>query len=99
MVYVEETNEAFSYLQTIKANFSQFSSLIEEIESELNLKLWFQLSGHLIELSEKEEFQKSVDLIDFYNRVVLNLERTFNPMKLMILISNIVKNENSRLYF
>jgi hypothetical protein len=97
MSYVQITRESFDALTTLKSKYPQYKDLIESIESELNLRLWHQLSENLILLSEKPELQNSSDLIDLYNRLVASVESAFNPMKLMILIQNILKNYQGNL--
>jgi hypothetical protein len=90
--YVYVTNDAFELLHKLKKNYPQYSQLFDSTEANLNLRLWHQLSDDLTNISEKPELQKGTDLIDLYNGLIFNIESAFNPMKLMILIQNIVKN-------
>jgi hypothetical protein len=90
--YVYVTNEAFQLLHTLRANYPQYSQLLESAEASLSLRLWYQLSEDLIVLSEKPELQRGSALVELYSGLILSIESSFNPMKLMMLIQNIVKN-------
>jgi hypothetical protein len=79
-------------IYVLKEKYPQYTDLLNNIEEGLNLRLWYQLSVDLINLSEKHELQEGSDLIEIYNLLVINIESTFNPMKLMIIVQNVVKN-------
>jgi hypothetical protein len=97
MSYVQISKESFDLLYNLRDKYPQYAKLIENIESGLNLRLWHQLSDDIIELSEKTELQRTTDLIDLYNRLIISVEKAFNPMKLMHLIQNIIKNYSSKI--
>jgi len=90
-MYVQLTGAEFDLLATLQTKYNYYD-LFEKIEQDLNQKLWHQLSDHLIQLSEKPELQKSKDLVEIYYKIVLGVERAFNPMKLMMIITNVIKN-------
>jgi hypothetical protein len=94
--YVYVTNEAFELLNILKSRYPQYSQLLDSIETNTNNRLWHQVCEDLIALSDKPELQKGDDLIKLYNGMIFNLESAFNPMKLMLLIQNIVKNFESK---
>lgn len=87
--------ESYEFIYSLRERYVQYVEIFNEIELHLNNKLWNQLSESLIVLSEKPEIQESNDLIELYNRLVFFIEKSFNPMKLMILISNVIKNFSS----
>lgn len=97
MSYVNISNNAFPFLDTLKYQFPELSALISEIQGELNLRLWHQLSGHLIELSEKTILHKGDYLIELYENVVKSIETIFNPMKIMLILKNVKYNFNHKL--
>ena len=92
MNYVQVNRDSFDLIDHFKTKYPQYSQLLENIESSLNLRLWHQLSDDLVSFSNKHELQNGTDLIELYNRVIISLEKAFNPMKLMLIIVNIVKN-------
>jgi hypothetical protein len=96
MNYVQVGKESFDFIANLRNKYPQHSNLLDGIETSLNLRLWHQLSDDLITLSEKPEMQQGTDLIELYNAVVMNVEKAFNPMKLMILIQNVVNNFSSK---
>jgi hypothetical protein len=96
--YVYVTNEAFVLLNKLKSTYPQYSQLIDNTEANLSLTLWHQLSEDLVALSEKSELQRGTDLIDLYNGLIFNIESSFNPMKLMMLIQNIIKNYDCKFF-
>ena len=93
---LDAPKESFEFIYSLRERYIQYSELFNEIELNLNNKLWNQLSDSLISLSEKSELQEGNDLIELYNRLVCFIEKSFNPMKLMILISNVIKNISSK---
>mmetsp|Transcript_36317 Transcript_36317/g.37698 ORF Transcript_36317/g.37698 Transcript_36317/m.37698 type:complete len:389 (-) Transcript_36317:60-1226(-) len=97
MSYVQISGKAFSFLDELKTSHPNLNSLICEIQGELNLRLWHQLCEHLIELSEKQELHQGSSLIELYNNVVNSLEPAFNPMKIMLILKNVIRNFHGRL--
>lgn len=92
MSYVQVSNESFDLIKSLKQRYPQYQDLLENIDTNLNLRLWHQLSDDLIALSEKPELKQGTDLIELYNRLIMSIEKAFNPMKLMVLIQNVSKN-------
>ena len=97
MTYVQVSKESFDLLATFKTKYPQYSSILDNCEKGLNFRLWHELSDNLIELTSKPDLQKSEDLIDLYNQLIMNLEMVFNPLKLMVLVQNVVKNFESKI--
>lgn len=97
MAYVNISNNAFPFLDTLKQQFPDLNVLVSEIQDELNLKLWHQLSGHLIELSDCALLHQGEYLINLYNHVIKSIEVVFNPMKIMIILKNLIKNYSNNL--
>ena len=94
MTYVQVSKESFDLLNIFKSKYSQYESLFENIEKGLNFRLWHQLSDDLLELTNKPDLQNSRDLIDLYNQLIMSVELVFNPLKLMLIVQNVVKNFN-----
>lgn len=92
MSYVQVNKNAYAFLDELKYTYPQYNPLISEIQGELNLRLWHQLCQHLIELSSKPELQSGTALINLYNTVIVSIEPAFNPMKIMLILKNIIKN-------
>jgi 26S proteasome regulatory subunit N9 len=90
--YVYVSNESYDILNQYKNKYPQYSEMFDTMITHLNLKLWHQLAENLLSLTEFKDLQESNDLFELYNRLILHIEPAFNPMKLMILIQNIVKN-------
>ena len=97
MSYIDVSSKAFPFLDTLKYQFPNLNTLVCEIQGELNLRLWHQLSMHLIELSEKTELHSGDALIELYLNVVVSIESAFNPMKIMLMLKNVIKNFYDRL--
>ena len=97
MSYVNISNNAFPFLDTLKLQFPELNAIVSEIQDELNLKLWHQLSGHLIELSNCHLLHQGEYLINLYTHVIRNIEVVFNPMKIMIILKNLIKNYSNSL--
>lgn len=97
MSYIDVSSKAFPFLDTLKYQFPNLNTLVCEIQGELNLRLWHQLSMHLIELSEKTELHSGDALIELYLNVVVSIESAFNPMKIMLILKNVIKNFYDRL--
>ena len=99
MSYVHITDAVYCLLNSLQISYPSYKDLLVHIEGDITQKLWHQLSDHLIQLCEKPELQKSLDLIDVYNTIVSLVEKAFNPMKLMVIISNVIKNYSSIFIF
>ena len=97
MSYVNVSSNAFPFLDELKAAKPELNGLISEIQGELNLRLWHQLCVHLIELSENKDLHTGSNLINLYNNVIYSIEPAFNPMKIMIILQNVIKNFHGRL--
>jgi hypothetical protein len=92
MSYINVPKESFDVIYSLRTTYPQYNNILDNIETNLNLRLWNQLSDDLITLSSKYELQASQDLIILYNNLVMNTERAFNPMKLILIIQNVIKN-------
>lgn len=92
MTYVQINKESFDLLAVFRNKYPHYGQLLDNIEKGLNFRLWHQLSDDLLELTNKEDLQQSRDLIDLYNQLIMTLEMVFNPLKLMLLVQNVVKN-------
>ncbi len=90
------TGYEFEFILDLKEKYPQYRETLDNIEADLNQKLWHQLSGHILQLTDIPELQNSGVLIDVYNKIVFNLETAFNPMKLIMIIANVIKNYNSK---
>jgi hypothetical protein len=97
MSYVQVSKESFDLIYSLRERYPQYKELFDSIESGLNVRLWHQLSDDLISLSEKPELQRSNDLINLYNTLIICVEKAFNPMKLMVIIQNVIKNYAGKL--
>lgn len=92
MSYVSVPKEAFDVLTGLIKKYPQYTELLLNIESDLNLRLWNGLSDNLINLTGKEEFRGTQDLIMLYNTLILAVEKAFNPMKLVLIVQNVMTN-------
>jgi hypothetical protein len=92
MTYVQVSRESFDLLANLKNKYPHYTTLIDSCERGLNYRLWHELSNDLIELTDKKDLQNSNDLIDLYNQLIMNLELVFNPLKLMVLVQNVLRN-------
>ena len=92
MSYVSVPKESFDIVYSLREKYPQYNVLLDEIETGLNLRLWNKLSDDLIILSGKPELQNSGDLILLYNNLIMNVEKAFNPMKLILIIQNVIRN-------
>lgn len=97
MSYIQVPNEAFDLLSSLRGKYPQYKSNLESMEEALNLRLWNQLSDDLIAFSSKEELKNSTDLVTLYNNLIMPVEKAFNPMKLISIIQNVIKNFSSKL--
>jgi len=92
MNYIQIPKEAFDFICELRLKYSEYSNIFDNIETSLNLRLWNQLSEDLILLSNKEELQRSQDLVFLYNSLIISVERAFNPMKLILIVQNVIRN-------
>lgn len=92
MSYVQISKESFDLLKHLKSKYPNYFQLLDSIETGLNLRLWNKISDDLIVLTDKEDLKNSQDLITLYNNLIMSVEKTFNPMKLMLIIQNVIVN-------
>jgi len=85
-------NDSFKLISNLSNKYPQFKSLFDDIDSNLNQHLWYQLSENLNILSNKQELQQSKDLIELYNGLVFFIEPTLNPMKYLEFVQNMLHN-------
>ena len=89
---VEIPNDSFKLIQNLSNKYPNLKSLFDDMDSNLNRRLWFQVSENLISLSSKPELQQTKDLIELYNGLVFFIEPTLNPMKYLEFIKNMLNN-------
>ena len=99
MSYVQISKESFDLLHILKTKYPHYSSLLDNIEIGLNDRLWNTISDELILLTDKEDLKHSQDLITLYTNLIMSVEKTFNPMKLMLIIQNVLANFSGKIYF
>ena len=92
MSYVQISKESFELLKLLKSKYPQYFELLDSIETGLNLRLWNKISDDLIVLTDKEDLKNSQDLITLYSNLIMTIEKAFNPMKLMLIIQNVIVN-------
>ncbi len=97
MSYVQISKESFDFLNILRVKYPHYLSILDSIEEGLNLRLWNRISDDLIQISDKEDLKSSTDLIAVYNAIVYCLEKSFNPMKLMLIVQNVMKNYNQNM--
>ena len=85
-------NDCFTLIKNLSDKYPGLKSIFDDIDSNLNQKLWYQLSENLISLSQKPELQQSKDLIELYNGLVFFIEPTLNPMKYLVFVQNMLNN-------
>ena len=85
-------NHSFDLIKNLSSKHTNLKALFDEIDSNLNQRLWYQLSDNLITLSYKPELQQSKDLIDLYNGLIFFIEPTLNPMKYLEFVQNMLNN-------
>ena len=98
MSYVQISKESFEFLKILKSKYPHYFDILESIEAGLNLRLWNRISDDLIVLTEKSDLKQSQDLIILYSSLIMSVESTFNPMKLMLIIQNIIHNYSGMLH-
>ncbi len=90
-------NDCFTLIKNLSDKYPGLKSIFDDIDSNLNQKLWYQLSENLIALSHKPELQQSKDLIELYNGLVFFIEPTLNPMKYLLFVQNVLNNYNDNM--
>jgi hypothetical protein len=97
MSYVTVPKEAFDFIYILREKYPHHANALDNIDGGLNNRLWNQVSDDLIFLSNQEDLQNSQDLITLYNNLIVNVEKAFNPLKLILIIQNVIKNFSSKL--
>ena len=85
-------NDSFKLILNLSGKHPNLKALFDEIDSNLNQRLWYQLSDNLIALSNKPELQQSKDLIELYNGLIFFIEPTLNPMRYLEYVQNMLHN-------
>ncbi len=85
-------NDSFKLIQNLSGKHPNLKPLFDEIDSNLNQRLWYQLSDNLIALSNKPELQQGKDLIELYNGLIFFIEPTLNPMRYLEYVQNMLHN-------
>ena len=97
MLDVSVPKDSFKLIKSLGEKYPSLKTLFEEIDSNLNQNLWYQLSENLISISNKPELQNSKDLIQLYNGLVLFIEPTLNPMKYLEFVQNMLHNYKDKM--
>ena len=97
MLDVSVPKDSFKLIKNLGEKYPSLKTLFEEIDSNLNQNLWYQLSENLISISNKPELQNSKDLIQLYNGLVLFIEPTLNPMKYLEFVQNMLHNYKDKM--
>ena len=97
MIDVNIPPDSFKLIASLSAKHPSLKSLFDEIDSNLNQHLWYQISENIITLSQNPELQQGNDLIEFYNGVVFFIEPTLNPMKYLQYVQNMLHNYKDRM--
>ena len=92
MIDVNIPPDSFKLIAALSQKHPSLKSLFDEIDSNLNQRLYYQLSENIIRLSQSPEMQQGKDLIEFYNGVVFFIEPTLNPMKYLEYVQNMLHN-------
>ena len=92
MIEVNIPPDSFKLIAALSQKHPSLKSLFGEIDSNLNQRLYYQLSENIIRLSQSPEMQQGKDLIEFYNGVVFFIEPTLNPMKYLEYVQNMLHN-------
>ena len=92
MIEVNVPQDSFKLISSLSQKHPVLKSLFDEIDSNLNQHLWYQLSENIIVLSQNPEMQQGKDLIEFYNGVVFFIEPTLNAMKYLEYVQNMIQN-------
>ena len=94
---VEIPNDSFKLIQNLIKKYPNLKNLLEDIDSNLNQRLWYQLSGNLITLSREPALQQSQDLIEIYNGIIHFIQPTLNPMKYLEYVQNMLHNYKNKM--
>ena len=86
---VNVPNDSFTLIQNLSKKYPELKNLFDDIDSNLNQKLRYQLSKNLKALSTN---QKLHDLIEIYNGLIFFIEPTLNPMKYLEFVKNMLNN-------
>ena len=97
MIDVNIPPDSFKLVSSLAQRHPGLKSLFDEIDSNMNQHLWYQLSENIITLSQNPELQKGSDLIEFYNGVVFFIEPTLNPMKYLEYVQNMIYNYKDKM--
>jgi len=97
MIDVNIPPDSFKLVSSLSQKHPGLKSLFDEIDSNMNQHLWYQLSENIITLSQNPELQKGSDLIEFYNGVVFFIEPTLNPMKYLEYVQNMIYNYKDKM--
>ena len=97
MIEVNIPPDSFKLISALSQKHPSLKSLFDEIDSNLNQHLWYQLSENILTLSQNPELQQGNDLIEFYNGVVFFIEATLNPMKYLAYIQNMIFNYKDKM--
>ena len=94
---VNVPNDSFKLIQNLSNKYPNLKTLLDDMDSNLNHCLWFQVSENLITLSRKPELQQTKDLIELYDGLVFFIEPTLNPMKYLEFIKNMLINYKDKM--
>ena len=97
MIDVNIPSDSFKLVSSLSQKYPGLKGLFDEIDSNMNQHLWYQLSENIIALSQKPELQQGNDLIEFYNGVVFFIEPTLNPMKYLQYVQNMIYNYKDKM--
>ena len=92
MMDVNVPNDSFQLIKNLSQKYPDLKTLLDDIDTNLNQRLWYQLSENLIALSQKPEMQQGKDLIQLFNGLIIFIEPTLNPMKYLEFIQNMLNN-------
>ena len=97
MIDIDIPPDSFKLISALSEKHPNLKSLFEQIDSNLNQRLWYQLSENIITLSQNQELQQGNDLIEFYNGVLIFIEKTLNPMKYLQYVQNMIYNYKDKM--
>ena len=97
MIDVNIPPDSFKLVSSLSQKHPGLKSLFDEIDSNMNQHLWYQLSENIITLSQNPELQKGTDLIEFYNGVVFFFLFTLNQMKYLEYVQNMIYNYKDKM--
>ena len=97
MIEINIPPDSFKLVSTLSQKHPSLKKLFDEIDSNMNQHLWYQLSENIITLSQNQELQQGNDLVEFYNGVVFFVEPTMNPMKYLEYVQNMLHNYKNKM--